>query len=427
MDGMVKTEESEARPKRKEEVQPPVTWLSAAGESLGPPLAIYLIAIILAATLAPFDFQWPPRFRAAFSFPISNDTIRDLLANFLLFIPVGFTFRLGIGSKWSMGRVLFHSAALSIVIELLQTMLRTRVSSGTDVVMNLLGAAAGSLIFGGLSAYLAGKKVGSVALELPLAGVFYLLIPILWLNALLIPSYPERVWLNIPLGVLGGLVLGSIGHHRLNAPGALSPAGIVGIIAVWMSLATLPSFLNKEPMLATSAVVVVFLTLGLVVVLLAMPEISFGTGRRFEAATLRRAIPIFLIYLVVDAFFPIMPLDSVWRWRWGFDHLQSEYPIVPLPAVFQIIEHAACSVLLGFMIAGLRGRVRESRESMLFWAGTIGLLFTLPIEILRGYHPDHHSSVAHGLLGLGAILLGAYLYRMHLRTVWSVLHRLPDG
>jgi hypothetical protein len=64
---------------------------------------------------------------------------------------------------------------------------------------------------------------------------------------------------------------------------------------------------------------------------------------------------------------------------------------------------------------------------MLLAVGLIAGIWVLGTELLRGFHPQYHLSVAHGILGIAASLLGAYLYRMHQRAVWKILGRLPLG
>jgi glycopeptide antibiotics resistance protein len=396
-------------------------------QSLGPALAVYLTAIILFVTLAPYELHWPPVYRFTIPTRINRDIALDLVANVLLFMPVGFFYRLCLDDRRTRWRSLFWAGCLSLLIELLQTMIPPRVSSPLDVATNLLGAVFGVLFFDATMMILRRKQVESLALELPLAGVFYLLVPILWLNALLEPTTPNRVWLSIPMGLMGGLLLGSIGHHRLGPPGVLRPAGVVLIVGIWIVLANAPSFAGKPQLPYAPAVAATSLTLLLVYLMQEFPNWSFGTSRRFESATLWRLLPILLAYLILDALFPWERLGLPWRWRWGFDKMHADIGPIPLPGIFAVIEQGTSHVVLGFVLAGLRNRIAESQGRMLLAVGLIAGIWALGVELLRGFHPQYHSSLAHGILGIVASLLGAYLYRMHQRAVWKILGRLPLG
>jgi glycopeptide antibiotics resistance protein len=395
--------------------------------TLGPALALYMTAVILCVTLAPYEFRWPPMFRFSIDYGLSRDLLLDLVANVLLFLPVGFFYRLCLDDDRHPWRSILWAGFLTIGIELLQTMLRARVASPLDVVTNLLGAVLGVGFFEATLAVLRHHQIRALALELPLAGVFYLLVPILWLNALLEPTSPDRVWLSIPMGMMGGVVLGSIGHHRFGPRGLLTPLGVVAVIGVWLVLANAPSFVGKPNLPVAPAVAAISMTLVIVYLIQSVPAWSFGTSRRFETSTLRRVLPILLVYLVLDALFPWEPLQQPWRWRWGFDNMTPLVGPIPLPGIFAIIEQASSHVVLGFVLAGFRTRISESVARLLWAVFLLAGIWVLLTEVIRGYHPQYHLSIAHLGVGISASLLGAYLYRMHQRTVWRLLGRLPAG
>ncbi|MBY0588644.1 VanZ family protein [bacterium] len=396
-------------------------------ESLGPALAIYMTAVILLVTLAPFELQWPPMYRFTWPTRWNRDLVLDLVANVLLFIPVGFFYRLCLDRSSRSWRSLMWSAFLTLGIEFIQTMIPPRVASPLDVATNLLGALIGILCFSATVHVLRYRQVQTLLLELPLAGVFYLLVPILWLNALLEPTAPHRVWLTIPLGLMGGLLLGSISHHRLGLPGSLRPTGVVVVVGIWILLANAPSLVGKPQLPLSRVVAATLLTLVLVYLMQVAPAWSFGSSRRFETATLRRMIPLLLLYLLLDAVLPWEGLSPPWRWRLGFDDLQVASGPRPLAGLFAIIEHLTSHVVLGFVLAGLRNRIPESLGSMLVKVTMLAVFWIAATETLRGFHPRFHFSIAHFALGLGAAILGAYMYRMHQKTVWRILGRMPMG
>ena len=158
-----------------------------SGAALGGALLAYMLGVTLIITLLPFQFDWPSRWRVMFT----GGAI-DVVANVLLFLPLGFLFRLARRAEFrhSTLTVLWVGALLSMAIESAQLFERTRYTSVLDVTTNALGAWLGALAFDRLAprARVDGALVGRLALELPLMGLIYLMIPLLWLNALASPG-----------------------------------------------------------------------------------------------------------------------------------------------------------------------------------------------------------------------------------------------
>ena len=74
-----------------------------------------------------------------------EDHPRDMLINFLLFVPFGWSFaksHAGVEGVW---RAMMTGAAVSIAVEIPQLFFKLRDPSATDVVMAICGTAAGSL------------------------------------------------------------------------------------------------------------------------------------------------------------------------------------------------------------------------------------------------------------------------------------------
>jgi glycopeptide antibiotics resistance protein len=397
------------------------------GRSLGPALAIYLTAIVVLATLAPFRLSWPPRWSLTASTVLSFRIGADLFANVSLFVPIGFVFRLCQDRRTGWAPPILASLVLSTTIELLQTVIPPRVCSPIDVLANVAGAALGLAVFEGVVAFLDRRRVKELALELPLATVFYLLLPVLWMNALLLVYAPARVWLTVPLGLIAGLVLGSIGHHRVGPPGVLTPMSVTMLVGVCWGAVGLAGAIHGTPETRASIVWAGLSTMGAVFVMQWMPALSFGTSRRFEGPCLWRVLPLLTIYVLTDGIYPMRGWESIWEWRLGFDDLEVRYGVIPLASVFAILEHATSYVLLGFVLAGLGGRSGRTTKETLWVVGLIGGLGLTALEVLRGFHIQQHASLAHAILGLGSMMLGAYLYRSHLVTVCRILNRPPAG
>lgn len=400
----------------------------AVRESLGIPLAAYLTLIIVLATLAPFRLGWEPRFFNPLDTKqfTSILILRDIVGNILVFIPIGFIFRLCLDRNQKSWSSIFWAALLSISVELLQMFFPPRVTSVVDVATNILGAVIGRFAFDCVDWLLRWRGIQGLTLELPLAGVFYLLIPVFGLNSRLTQQEPDRVWLALCLGIVGGIVVATIAHHRLVPSRPWTWLHVLVFVALWFIVSMSPAFFYSPRPSIVRCLIVLGTTLGVVYLAQKIRGPAYGKSRRFEEKCLRRVLPVYLLYLLGSALSPWQPLALPWHWRRWFDHLTPLYDLVPLDGVFLLVEAGTSFTLFGFMIAGLRGRVRETRLSMFVAVTCYCGLVVATLEVLRGFHPLHHASIAHAGLTMGAALLGAYLYRMHQRTVWRILGRIAE-
>jgi glycopeptide antibiotics resistance protein len=74
-----------------------------------------------------------------------SDKPRDMLVNFLLFVPFGWSFVKSHSRSNRIWRTMAAAAIVSIAVEVPQLFFRLRDPSATDVVMAICGACAGSL------------------------------------------------------------------------------------------------------------------------------------------------------------------------------------------------------------------------------------------------------------------------------------------
>jgi glycopeptide antibiotics resistance protein len=74
-----------------------------------------------------------------------EDRPRDMLINFLLFVPFGWSFAKSHAGGKGVGLAMIAGAAVSIAVEIPQLFFRLRDPSATDVVMAICGTMAGSL------------------------------------------------------------------------------------------------------------------------------------------------------------------------------------------------------------------------------------------------------------------------------------------
>ena len=74
-----------------------------------------------------------------------EDKPRDVLVNFLLFVPFGWSLAKSGSARGRIGTAILAAAVVSICVEIPQLFYRLRDPSATDLVMAMLGSAAGSL------------------------------------------------------------------------------------------------------------------------------------------------------------------------------------------------------------------------------------------------------------------------------------------
>ncbi len=146
--------------------------------ALGWALFSYVLLVTLVITLFPFRFQWPERIHFLWFGGWS-----DTLLNVLFFLPLGFLYKL-IRPEDSIRRILGLGLGLSCAIEVAQIFLAERFPSPMDVLTNGMGAWLGALLVESVQRQLSNRWISSLALELPLMNVVYLLIPLIWLNGL---------------------------------------------------------------------------------------------------------------------------------------------------------------------------------------------------------------------------------------------------
>ena len=382
-----------------------------------------MLIVILVITLLPFRFQWPAHFSIAWYIKPF-----DVIANVGLFLPLGFLYRLARSNRSEHGsrEALIVGLLLSTCIELLQLFLRGRFSSPVDVLTNGIGAWIGAVLCGLIEKRLRTQMVGVLALELPLMNVVYLLLPLLWLNALTAGNHLERLLLAPLLGLCGGFIITAIWLHRLRPAGIVSTPSLFLLLIVWFLFGSILAVRIRPELL-------VFYGLGVIVMVWLQTTLKFSfqtENRRFELPTLRWVWPLFILYLILLAFWP-------WPWQWprwwhpgtwrvavGLIEYTDTPGVIP---VLRLIEYIAACTLLGYLVAESRGRLRQSFTQALLkvslWCGAIVGI----IEIGRGFHPYHTASLAQFCLALGAGLYGGIVYELQLQAVQQLVkigHRL---
>ena len=388
----------------------------ATAERLGLATLGYVAATTLVITLAPF------RFSTKALHGLSTEwTVFDLVMNVVMFVPLGFLFRVtrprGAANAWWMAMVL--GALLSMSIESAQLFEETRYSSLLDVLTNTTGAAVGSLLFARLSHRLkiGASTVTTLALELPLMGLVYLLIPLLWLTGLS-SAGTERAWLLIPMAAFGGTIIGAVHGAYLEPEQRVGARGLIATSGVWILIASLPGG-RHQPLVIVAGIAVAIGSAWIRSAVTTRERLRQG-AHRFELPTLRVAMPLFAIYLALSALWPIV--DASGSWHGGFEFFPALNGNISQQLVFQALEYTAAFTVAGYIIAEFHGRAsagyREVLGLVLRWGGALAVM----LEIARGWHAEFGASVLMGALAIAASVFGGWLYHLqrdHVRALWA--------
>lgn len=370
----------------------------------------YLLTVVGLVVLAPFDFAWPDAPRLSW---LLRPT--DVVGNVLLFAPLGFVYRLGLGpgARAGQARAAAVGALVSGALELGQLALPGRFPSPVDLATNTLGAWLGALGLERLETRFEGRRLRPLALELPLMTLLYLLVPLLWLDGLAAGRESRRLLLAALPGLAGGLVLAAVWRHRLAARGWLDPGRLAGVAGVWFLVAAAPGLVRRP-----GAVVATAAAIALVTFLEARRPLPAPVDRRFELPTLRRIWPVLGGYLLAAGLWPLPWTPGPWQGGWALADLASTPGIVPL---LRAVESTAGFTLLGYTVAEARGRRPEPRRRLMAWVLGVCLGGGAVLEALRGFHPEHGASAAAlGLAGLAGAY-GGLLYRAQLALIRRVL------
>jgi glycopeptide antibiotics resistance protein/uncharacterized membrane protein len=371
-------------------------------------LLIYMCIIILIITLSPFNFKVPEKMRI---FWILN--FKDFIINIILFIPVGFLFALTrrSGEDTIIVVPLVFGVLFSLLIESAQQFLPDRFPQVSDIITNGIGAWLGSFIFVRLQRHTIKEHSGKVlATELPLMNIIYLLIPLMWINALSNAGDIRRLFLMLILGLFGSGVLASIFKYRLKSTGITSANKFSLFALVWFFVGTGPLLLNY-PIPTIILGIFVWLIVG---VLVRLPNKIGSADKRFELPTLKRWFPIYAIYLLLLSVYPIDLPAAEWQMNQSFQRLAFDEHIL---LTFRFVEFIAAFTLLGYMIAEMRGRKNEAVETTLGWTLLIAAGSAIFIEVIKAYPTMNNINILSIIIIITASLYGAVIYRLQLSAI----------
>ena len=379
------------------------------GTRLGLALLGYMLVVTLIVTLLPFQFHWPRQWRVRVDGPGL-----DIAANVLLFLPLGFLYRLAFRRGRAL-RVLWIGALFSTCIEAAQLFESTRQASFVDVAANALGAWFGALAFEAAmrSGKADGRLIGWLALELPLMALTYLLVPLLWVSSLAGGGGLRSVMTILP-GLVGAILLGGIQRNYFGPRGAAEPRQTAAFAAIWFLCGAFP-LLSRQPLYLVCGAAAVG---ALCWVLARRPMRETGGSRRFEVPLLKEAAPVYATYLLMIVALPLRSGMGDWSFTVGFPEIASNQL-----EILRLIELLAAFTLVGYMVAEFRGRsdarYRDAVSRLLAW----GVVLTLATEVMLGYQQGYGASPARGMLLALAVLYGGWLYHLQRAHVVRLLSR----
>jgi VanZ family protein len=384
------------------------------GARLGFALFAYMLGVTLIVTLMPFRFEWPSGSRLQYT----GEPL-EIVANVLLFVPLGFFYRVARpGARATLG-ALALGALVSVAIEAVQFFEPLRTPSPLDVASNAAGAWLGALAAERASraAAVSGRLVGWLALQLPLMGLIYLLVPLLWIDSLSAIGDGPRLVLAPLLAAFGAVLLGGMQRHYFAPTHGAAPLRTAGYAFLWFLAGAFPALANRPVVVAAGA-------MGAAVVCW-----WYGRGgertqanRRFEVSLLTRAAPVYAIYFALIVLLPLRLGMDAWTVHVGFSVAMSHQN-----EILRLLEVVAASTLVGYMLAELRGRtVLRYRDAVPRLAGwTLALVGLL--EALWGFRAGHGASIARAALMAAAALYGGWLYYLQRAHVVRLLSQPRNG
>jgi len=366
----------------------------------------YFILIILLLTLNPFYLTRPERIYFTFDSDLNN-----WLANILLFLPIGFFYRLTDKQRG----VLLLGAIISISIETIQLFIPARTPSIVDIIANTTGSGLGAILYDALSKRISFSKgmIGQLRLETPLMGLIYLMMPLLWMNSLTLGNSPDRRILTSLIGICGAIVISELFRHWWeNVDFRVS--GYASIAAgIWFFIGA--SFALQR----SNLIIVIGLGIMLLTGLLTLRS-KRSTEQRFERTTLSWLAPFFTLYLLISVLWrPTRPLTD-WHWSIGFTNLISE---TSLRILAPRIEYLVAFTVLGYIIAEWRGRYeiplrKDLPRLFIYTAGA-----TLVLEFIAGFQVGLGASLIRAVMATISSLFGGAIYhllREHIRFYLAI-------
>jgi VanZ family protein len=380
--------------------------LRTTGVRLFGTLLGYVILIILVLTLNPFYLALPDQI--AFTLQSSLD---NFIANILLFLPVGFLYRLATARRGAF----WLGAGISLSIETLQLFIPARTSSVMDVLANALGTGLGAGIYDLISARIVipGDMLGRLRLETPIMGLIYLLVPLLWVDMLALDEASNRWILTLLLGLDGAIIFSDLFRYWWATVNFRVLGYATLATGSWFLLGAAPTLLRPSPIRMMTLGVMLFTA-----ILIILPRSL--ADRRFERNTLKFLIPVFALYLLLLTLaFPFSRFTP-WHAMFGFTERITD---TSLQSLYPRVEHLAAFTVLGYLIAEWRGRLELPLAQDLPRLFLIATTFALALEFFSGFQSGRGASLVRLVLAVAGALFGGTIYHMSRAHIRFLLGR----
>lgn len=384
---------------------------AATGARLGRAVLGYVAAVVLVITLEPFTFRWPDALALTWWAPDSPwFGAFDAVANVALFVPLGFLGALtrsatdvGGDGRGRVRAALLLGALLSLVVECTQVFEPGRYPSPTDVLTNALGAALGAALHARTARHLGADSplLGRLALELPVMGLVYVLLPLLTLTATTAAAGARdvRALGLVLLGGAGGALLGTVQRRHLGPQGAARPRMTAAAAAAWFGAGALPALATTPRAYLTGAALAAGVTFAVGrQAVVGVRDID----RRFEGEALARATPWLAAYAL------LLPFGDAGAPTWG------------RLVILRDLEYAVAFTALGYVLSEGWGR-REWRYRRTAWVvAGVAATGAAVLEAAAGALGELHWTARAGAALVACACWGGWLYhlqRAHVRAL----------
>lgn len=145
--------------------------------------------------------------------------------------------------------------------------------------------------------------------------------------------------------------------------------------------------------------------------------------RRFELPTLKRLLPLYIVYILMLVFWPTTIPLYAWQGEINFQALSLNERTV---FIFRFIEYIAAFTLWGSMIAEMRGRREEALIKTLGWVFYVTVTLTVLFTIIKGFNQFVPASILVNVIFIIAGLYGGVIYKLQLVYIQSVLTGLYE-
>jgi VanZ family protein len=389
------------------------TSLPDSGARLSRALLSYLVVLIASLQLLPFEFAIPDTLQLS----LAMSPLRTLAA-FAMFVPYGFLSRRARsgGRGEQIAAIVLSAALLALALEMAQRFEPSSEASMWHLLAAIAGAAVGAWLCERVhhDRYGTANAVHAMLLQLPLMGLAYLLLPLLWASSAAGQNDPMRQMLTVSVALAGASLLGSIARatraYTPNRQWWLVPT----VALVWSAIGLLPSITaDWRITVAGIAGVTAFASWR------GRWSAPAFIERRYEVPALLAALPFLGIYLLGACVWPGHSFRTI-----PLVHLGMPTTDAGLALALPLLEMGIAATVLGYVIAEFQGRTessfRHTSAQVMFW-----VFSTLVIsETARSFFGYEGASLLRAGLALGAAMYGAGLYHLQRTHVKTLAHRI---